>query len=71
MKVYREMAKHPVFSIEDVKKISGNTKTAYSQLRSMIKKGLVRKIRSNAYSVVNPSKWTDYGESLSNCLFNQ
>lgn len=55
MKVYREMAKHPVFSIEDVKKISGNTKTAYSQLRSMIKKGLVRKIRSNAYSVVNPA----------------
>lgn len=48
MKVYREMAKHPVFSIEDVKMISGNTKTAYSQLRSMIKKGLVRKIRSNA-----------------------
>lgn len=55
MKVYREMAKHPVFSIEDVKKISGNTKTAYSQLRSMIKKGLVQKIRSNAYSVVNPA----------------
>ena len=55
MKIYREMAKFPVFSIEDVTKISGNTKTAYSQLRSMIKKGLVRKIRSNAYSVVNPA----------------
>lgn len=55
MKIYTEMAKHPVFSIEDVKKISGNKKTAYSQLRSLIKKGLVRKIRNNAYSVVHPA----------------
>jgi len=38
MKVYKELAKHPVFSINDVKKLSGNINTAYSQLNRLIKK---------------------------------
>ena len=49
------MAKHPVFAIDDVKKITDNEKTAYSQLDRLMKKGLVKKIRRNIYSVVNPA----------------
>ncbi|NLK28989.1 MAG: TrmB family transcriptional regulator [Clostridiales bacterium] len=55
MDVYTELAKYPVFSIDDVKKFTGNGKTAYSQLGRLIKKGLVKKIRKNIYSVVNPA----------------
>jgi len=39
MDVFTEMAKHSVFTIEDVKKIVGNEKTAYSQMNRLIKKG--------------------------------
>jgi predicted transcriptional regulator of viral defense system len=53
--VYTELAKYPVFSIEDVKKLTGNEKTAYSQMDRLMKKGLVKKIRKNIYSVVNPT----------------
>jgi len=53
--VYTELAKHPVFTIEDVKKLTGNEKTAYSQVDRLMKKGLVKKIRKNIYSVVNPT----------------
>jgi len=53
MKVYKELAKHPVFSINDVKKLSGNINTAYSQLNRLMKKGMIKKIRKNIYSVVN------------------
>lgn len=55
MKVYTELAKYPVFTIEEVKKFTGNEKTAYSKLYSFMKKGLVKKIRKNIYSVVNPT----------------
>lgn len=49
------MAKYPIFSIDDVKKLTGNEKTAYSQLDRLMKKGLVKKIRKNIYSAVNPA----------------
>jgi predicted transcriptional regulator of viral defense system len=52
--VYKELAKYPVFSIEEVQKLTGNVKTAYSQLYRLMKKDLVRKIRRNIYSPVNP-----------------
>ena len=55
MDVYTQMAKYPVFSINDVIKLTGNEKTAYSQLNRLMKKGLVKKIRKNIYSVVNPA----------------
>ena len=44
MEAYTELAKHPVFSIDDVKKHTTNGKTAYSQLDRLMKKDLVRKI---------------------------
>lgn len=55
MDVYSELAKYPVFSIDDVRKLTGNEKTAYSQLNRLMKKGLVKKIRKNIYSAVNPT----------------
>lgn len=55
MNVYTELAKYPVFSIDDVKKMKGNEKTAYSQLERLIKKGMIKKIRKNIYSAINPT----------------
>lgn len=54
MNVYNELAKYPVFSIDEVEKLTGNVKTAYSQLDRLMKKELLRKIRKNIYSAVNP-----------------
>lgn len=55
MEVYTELAKHPVITINDVKKYTANEKTAYSLLERLMKKDLVRKVRKNIYSVVNPA----------------
>ena len=55
MDVLTELAKYPVFTIEDVKKLVGNEKTAYSQLDRLMKRDRVRKVRKNIYSVVNPT----------------
>ena len=55
MDVFNYLAKYPVFTIDDVKKLAGNEKTAYSQLNRLMKKDLVKKIRKNIYSVVNPA----------------
>lgn len=55
MNVFTELAKYPVFTIDDVKKLTGNEKTAYSQMNRLIKKNLVKKIRKNIYSAVNPA----------------
>jgi len=55
MDVFTELAKYPVFTIDDVKKLVGNEKTAYSQLGRLMRKNLVKKIRKNIYSVVNPT----------------
>jgi len=53
---YKELAQYDVFSIEDVKKLTNNNlKTAYSLLERLMKKDLVRKIRKNVYSCVNPA----------------
>ena len=41
--VYNELAKFPVFSIDEVHKLTGNVKTAYSRLGRLMKKDLVRK----------------------------
>jgi len=53
--MFTELAKYPVFTIDDVKKLVGNEKTAYSQLDRLMKKGLVQKIRKTIYSAVNPT----------------
>ena len=55
MELFTELAKHPVFTINDVKKFSNNEKTAYTQLDRLMKKKMVKKIRRNIYSVVNPT----------------
>ena len=55
MDVFTELAKYPVFTIDDVKKLTDNEKTAYSQLDRLMKKELVKKVRKNIYSVVNPT----------------
>ncbi len=52
---YNELAKLSVFSIEDVKQLMRNEKTAYSLNRRLMNKGLVKKIRQNIYSCVNPA----------------
>ena len=52
---YSELAKLSVFSIENAEKITGNKKSAYSLLARLMKKGLVKKIRNNIYSTVNPA----------------
>lgn len=54
MNVYNQLVKYPVFTINEVEKLAGNTKTAYSQLDRLMKKGLIKKVRKNIYSAVNP-----------------
>ena len=53
--VYSELAKTPVFSIENVQRVTRNVKTAYSQLNRLMKKGLIRRIRKDIYSAINPT----------------
>lgn len=52
---YKELARLSVFSLSDVEKLTNNKKTAYSLLARLMKKGLVKKIRNNIYSCVNPA----------------
>lgn len=54
MNVYNQLVKYPVFTIDEVEKLTGNAKTAYYQLERLMKKGLVRRIRNTIYSAVNP-----------------
>lgn len=55
MDVFTELAKYPIFTINDVKKLTDNEKTAYSQLSRLMKRGQVKKVRKNIYSVLNPT----------------
>ncbi|HEY5561988.1 MAG TPA: type IV toxin-antitoxin system AbiEi family antitoxin [Clostridiaceae bacterium] len=55
MKGYIELAKLSVFSLPDVEKLTGNKKTAYSLLDRLTVRGLVKKIRNNIYSCINPA----------------
>lgn len=54
VEVYKQLARYPVFTIKEVERLTGNIKTAYSQLGRLMKKDLVRKVRVNIYSPVNP-----------------
>lgn len=54
MDIYNQLAKYPIFTIDEVEKLTGNIKTAYSQMDRLMKKGLLKKVRNNIYSVVNP-----------------
>ena len=61
MDVFTELAKYPVFTIDDVKKHTDNEKTAYSQLNRLMKKDRVKKVRKNIYSA--------FGNSLKNSIY--
>lgn len=52
---YNQLAMFSVFSISDVEKITENRKTAYSLLYRLMGNGLVKKIKNNVYSCVNPA----------------
>jgi predicted transcriptional regulator of viral defense system len=55
MDVYRELATYPVFSIDEVTRLTRNLKTSYSAMSRLMRKGLVKKIRKELYSPVNPT----------------
>ena len=55
MNVFTKLAKYSIFTINDVKKLTGNEKTAYTQMNRLMKKGMIKKIRKNIYSAVNPT----------------
>lgn len=52
---YNELSKLNVFSLTDVEKIIQNEKSAHSLVLRLISKGMVKKIRKNIYSCVNPA----------------
>lgn len=54
MDIFNHLAKLPVFTINEVIPLAGNLKTAYSLLGRLMKKDLIRKVRKNIYSAVNP-----------------
>lgn len=54
MDAYSQLAKVPIFSISEVEKITGNSHSAYSLMSRLMKKDLVRKIRKNIYTAINP-----------------
>lgn len=54
MDIFNQLAKLPVFTINEVELLAGNLKTAYSLLGRLMKKDLIRKVRKNIYSAVNP-----------------
>ena len=54
VEVYNQLAKYPVFTIAEVEHLTGNSNTAYSLMNRLMKKGLMKKVRKNIYSVVNP-----------------
>ena len=54
VEVYNQLAKYPVFTIAEVEQLTGNSNTAYSLMNRLMKKGLMKKVRKNIYSVVNP-----------------
>lgn len=53
MNVYFQMLKRPVFAMEDVRLLCGNTHSARSAVGRLVKKGLVAKIRNNLYTCVS------------------
>lgn len=53
MDIYFEMAKHPVFTIEDVNLFYNNMNSARSAVKRMIATSKVLKIRSNLYTCIS------------------
>jgi predicted transcriptional regulator of viral defense system len=55
MTEYEILSKLPTFTIEDVKQLTITQRVTYTHLNALIKKGLIKKIRTNLYSAVNPT----------------
>lgn len=53
MKIYLELVKKPVFTLEDVKRLCCNTGTAKNHIAKLVKAGYVKRIRTNLYSCIN------------------
>ena len=53
MDIYFEMAKHPVFTIEDVNLFYNNMNSARSAVKRMIATSKALKIRSNLYTCIS------------------
>lgn len=54
MKLYIEMMKKPVFTIEDVMKVCPNTGTAKNHIVKLVAGGYVERIRKNLYTCISP-----------------
>lgn len=54
MKVYFEMLKKPVFTIEDVMKVCPNSGTAKNHIVKLVSDGYVARIRKNLYTCISP-----------------
>ena len=50
---YFDLVKMPTFSTDDAVQLTGNLKTAQSLLRRLVRRGLVRKVRSQLYAPVD------------------
>ena len=53
MDIYFEMAKHPVFTIEDVNLFYDNMNSARSAVKRMLAASKVQKIRNNLYTCIS------------------
>lgn len=58
MKLYLEMMKKPVFTIEDAMKICTNSGTAKNHLVKLVADGYVEQIRKNLYTCISPETGT-------------
>jgi predicted transcriptional regulator of viral defense system len=60
MNGYKDLSKQVVFSFEDALQIFEHKSTTYSSLATLRRKGLLKKIRNNLYSCVNPVTGTTF-----------
>ena len=51
---YKELSEKVIFNFDEAYTVFKNKATTYSALRRLIQKGLLRKIRNDLYSCVNP-----------------
>ncbi len=53
MNIYFEMLKHPIFSVENLLQYYSNYESARSAVKSLVRKGMAVKIRSNMYTCIS------------------
>ena len=60
MKYYQELAQLGIFTIDDVINVTGNRDKAEKATGSLLKNGVIRRIKRNLYSAVNPYTLEDF-----------